>query len=219
MTNLSTKLKELRKAQGLSQEKLAEQLVVSRQAVSKWESGEACPDIENMIALAKLYGVSLDELVGISDAATQATPEHPPQATDDADSSAKTVGAYGNCDDDDDDEDVKAVTASKSTAAKLLYTLPYPIIATIAFLLLGILADAWYIAWILFVTIPLYYSLISCIAKRRFRGFAYPVLVTCIFLFLGMKFGAWHPAWVIFLTIPVYDPVAVAIDKMIAKKR
>ena len=65
MTDISKKLKELRAAAGLSQEKLAEHLMVSRQAVSKWENGEALPDMENMIALAKLYNTSLDGLVGI----------------------------------------------------------------------------------------------------------------------------------------------------------
>ena len=66
MIDISTKLKELRIKEGLSQEKLAEQLMVSRQAVSKWENGEALPDMENMVALAKLYNISLDELVGIN---------------------------------------------------------------------------------------------------------------------------------------------------------
>ena len=52
-----------RKAAGLSQEALAAQLGVSRQAVSKWERSESSPDTDNLIALAALYGVSLDELL------------------------------------------------------------------------------------------------------------------------------------------------------------
>ena len=52
-----------RKQAGLSQEALAEQLGVSRQAVSKWERSESSPDTDNLIALAQLYGVSLDELL------------------------------------------------------------------------------------------------------------------------------------------------------------
>ena len=65
MKDIAEKLKQLRINSGLSQERLAEQLCVSRQAVSKWETGEALPDMENMIALARLYGTSLDELAGI----------------------------------------------------------------------------------------------------------------------------------------------------------
>lgn len=52
-----------RKAAGLSQEALAAQLGVSRQAVSKWERSESSPDTDNLIALAALYDVSLDELL------------------------------------------------------------------------------------------------------------------------------------------------------------
>lgn len=57
------KLSFLRKQRGMTQLELAEKLNVSRQAVSRWESGAATPSAENMIALAQLYGVSLDELM------------------------------------------------------------------------------------------------------------------------------------------------------------
>ncbi|MDE6107633.1 MAG: helix-turn-helix domain-containing protein, partial [Oscillospiraceae bacterium] len=53
-----------RKKQGLSQEELANIIGVSRQAVQKWESGAARPDLDNLMALAQYFGVSLDELVG-----------------------------------------------------------------------------------------------------------------------------------------------------------
>ena len=63
--NLKTadNLLNLRKASGLSQEELAEKIGVSRQAVSKWERGEASPDTDNFIALSEVYGVTLDELI------------------------------------------------------------------------------------------------------------------------------------------------------------
>lgn len=61
----ANKLLELRKLNKLSQEDLAEKLGVSRQAVSKWERAEASPDTENLILLAKLYNISLDELLNI----------------------------------------------------------------------------------------------------------------------------------------------------------
>lgn len=57
------RLQTLRKRAGLSQEKLAETCGVSRQAVSKWEAGQAQPDMDKLILLSKLFGVSLDELV------------------------------------------------------------------------------------------------------------------------------------------------------------
>lgn len=60
---MAQRLVDRRKAASLSQEALAAQLGVSRQAVSKWERSESSPDTDNLIALAALYGVSLDELL------------------------------------------------------------------------------------------------------------------------------------------------------------
>jgi len=57
------KIVELRKAKGLSQEELAEQLGVSRQAVSRWELGSTLPDITNLLQLCELFGVSADYLI------------------------------------------------------------------------------------------------------------------------------------------------------------
>lgn len=61
------KLYKLRKQKLLSQETVANELNVSRQSVSLWETNQSSPSMENLIALAKLYQVSLDELVGIKD--------------------------------------------------------------------------------------------------------------------------------------------------------
>lgn len=57
------KLQALRKAQGWSQEELAQRINVSRQALSKWESGTSVPDTENVVALSRLFGVSTDYLL------------------------------------------------------------------------------------------------------------------------------------------------------------
>ncbi len=54
----------LRKAAGLSQEQLAESVGVSRQAVSKWETDQSSPDINNILALSRAFSVSTDELLG-----------------------------------------------------------------------------------------------------------------------------------------------------------
>ena len=61
---IANRLVQLRKEHGLSQDALADKLGVSRQAISKWERGEAAPDTDNFIALAELYNVTLDSLLG-----------------------------------------------------------------------------------------------------------------------------------------------------------
>lgn len=60
---IARRLTTRRKQAGLSQEALADKLGVSRQAVSKWERAESLPDTDNLIALAALYGLTLDELL------------------------------------------------------------------------------------------------------------------------------------------------------------
>ena len=286
MKAIAEKLKKLRMDNGFSQEKLAEKLMVSRQAVSKWENGEALPDMENMIALARLYGTSLDELANI---AVNNENIEDNVAKEDADSKVNvnikkdkdnvhinfegvnirvTDDEDDDCDFDEDDFDehdddvhiniggkikidngkinindgkiqidsdginindgkVKINSSGviigddkneKSGFIKFLYSFPYPIVATIAFFLLGAFADAWWIAWILFCTIPVYYSVVTCIHKRRFNPFAYSVFVTCVYLYCGMAHSLWHPGWLIFLTIPVYHAIAGAIDKAIANR-
>ncbi len=62
--NFSNRLVNFRKLRGLNQETLAERVGVSRQAVSKWETGEAQPDFAKLLALADALEVSLDELCG-----------------------------------------------------------------------------------------------------------------------------------------------------------
>lgn len=57
------KLYQLRKTQGLSQEELAEKLHTSRQAISKWENDNGYPETEKIILIAKLFSVSLDDLL------------------------------------------------------------------------------------------------------------------------------------------------------------
>jgi transcriptional regulator with XRE-family HTH domain len=57
------KLAAIRKDRGMSQEELAQRIGVTRQAVSKWESGESLPDIDNLVAMGDILGVSIDRLI------------------------------------------------------------------------------------------------------------------------------------------------------------
>ena len=61
--DIGRNLAQLRRERGYSQKKLAERLGVSEQEVSKWERAESAPDTDHLIALAKLYGCTLDALV------------------------------------------------------------------------------------------------------------------------------------------------------------
>ena len=57
------KLQLLRKQNGLSQEELADKLCIARQTVSKWETGQAVPELNGLILLSELYGITIDRMV------------------------------------------------------------------------------------------------------------------------------------------------------------
>lgn len=74
---LGQRIQELRKAMGLSQEALGEALGVSRQAVSKWEGDNGIPELDKLIAMSRLFGVTVGELLGVESPAQPA--EVPPE--------------------------------------------------------------------------------------------------------------------------------------------
>lgn len=66
----SEKLREMRQRKKLSQEKLSEELGVSRQAVQKWETGSSLPNIARLISIARYFDVSIDWLLSMPDRST-----------------------------------------------------------------------------------------------------------------------------------------------------
>ncbi|MDR0863109.1 MAG: helix-turn-helix domain-containing protein [Oscillospiraceae bacterium] len=70
-------LMRLRKTNGFSQEELGAKLNVTRQTVSKWELGQTTPEMDKLIEMAKLFGISVDELVGVESAPDDAAPPLP----------------------------------------------------------------------------------------------------------------------------------------------
>ena len=63
LTGLAERIRELRRARGLSQEELADQVGVSRQAVSKWEGDQSLPELDKVLALSLLFETSTDYLL------------------------------------------------------------------------------------------------------------------------------------------------------------
>lgn len=78
---LGENLQRLRRAKGLSQDEVARSLYLSRQSVSKWENDQAEPGVENLKVLARLYGVTVDDLVGAEESPKE---EKPPVPSDSA---------------------------------------------------------------------------------------------------------------------------------------
>ena len=68
---IGQRIAQKRKEQGLSQEALGDRLGLSRQAIYKWESDAALPEIEKLVALSRLFGVSVGWLLGVEETPAQ----------------------------------------------------------------------------------------------------------------------------------------------------
>ncbi len=285
-TSIADKLLALRKQNGLSQEELAEKLGISRQAVSKWERAEASPDTENLIALAKIYNISLDKLFEINtetvrtdrsciklkkdSSDSQSNPfgeDKMPQGYSGASSSdfgtrvkypensgnnveeiypqmkkkevnnsspefksqsEKTdfarYATYTTADNSFSNSQVNQSQSSTSSFGglhtadvinqmstltddqkyKAMLRFPYPVFLTCLYLLLGAFLNLWHPMWMLFLTIPLYYTTIEAVRKKDLNIFCFPVLVVMFYLFIGFALNLWHPGWISFMSIPLY---------------
>lgn len=199
---MANRFTELRKQQGLSQEQLAEKLGVSRQAVSKWERAEASPDIENLSALARLYGITIDELIN---GPQQPFPENDSEAYADKRENSEQPN----------EPDPSEISENKGSSGItfLLHGFPFAMIVLMVYFLTGFLLDAWYINWVLFLLIPCWYGLVTAIRTRRPALFPYPVLIAAVYLVLGFWRDLWHPGWIVFFTIPIYYWVADAAGR------
>ena len=145
---IANRLVTLRKENGLSQEELAARIGISRQAVSKWERAESSPDTDNLIALAKLYNVSLDALLE-SSAESQENENFARQAQQSQETQTPYYTNEGN----------------KEKSGKW-ESFPYPIIVTVIYLIIGFAFGWWHPGWILFVTIPVYYAIAKYMDER-----------------------------------------------------
>ena len=210
----ANRLYELRKKNGLSQEELADKLGISRQAISKWERAEASPDTDNLILLAKLYGVTLDELLNSNDALELAKEE--------SNSKSENIETKNKATEDEE----KKNPVADMFAGICVFGVAF------AYLLIGFTVPkyGWSCYWVLFLLIPIVASIIDAVRYKRICKFLYPVLVTLVYCFIGLRFsdykfnifgstfrGLWHPMWVLFLTIPLFYAIAGPIDNVIHK--
>lgn len=202
---IANRLAALRKASALSQEQLADKLGISRQAISKWERAESSPDTDNLIALAKLYGVSLDELLKMD-----------PEAEDDelfARLSAQPERADEPAEDDRAPDADKLWRFQQSDGSVDLRLFPFPIVVTLVYLLVGTFFDLWHPGWMLFLTVPVYYTALGSDGVFELNRIPYPLLITILYLVIGFAWDWWHPGWILFLTVPLYYTLAGRLMK------
>ena len=132
---LADKIAELRKKNGWSQEELAGQLGVSRQSVSKWESASSIPDLDKILKMSEIFGVSTDYLLKDSDGPDEEAITHAaPDTIPDADSSGdiRTVSL---------EEANTFMDITRDMAAKVAAGVSLCILSPILMILLGGLSD------------------------------------------------------------------------------
>lgn len=145
--DIAEKLLYYRKSKRYSQEELAEKIGVSRQAVSKWERGESLPDSNNLIALSRLYSISIDEMLGIN-------------TYDYENTESKSNIDSGNSQNNTDKGDDNPIKTSNFRLRRFFQFFPYNVFITMVYLLLSFFTDRWDITWIIFLTIPIFNALI-----------------------------------------------------------
>lgn len=179
------RLIELRKANGYSQEALGEKLGVSRQAISKWERGESSPDTDNLISLAEIYGITLDELIN---------PD-------------KEINTDVKKDEEQQVEKEKA-PAVYSSLGKSLFKFPFALIVVAIYVGFNLFTHNWHPSWLAFLLIPIYYHFAGACFTKSKKGFLFalpiPEIVILLYLIGGFTMGLWIKAAILFIIIPLY---------------
>ena len=258
----ANRLLQYRKKNNLSQEELAEKIGVSRQAVSKWERAEASPDTDNLVLLAEVYGVTLDELLRGEDDPEPNNNEKAAEPDEDtkyvkSDRVSFKNGIHVDAKNGDkvdislkkgvhvdakdgtsvhidkngvnvfDGEKVRAYTDEDGNvmvdeelerhkkSKKKANMFPMWAIALGAFLAWGFsgLCYGWALAWICFLAIPLYHSLVDAIYERNASHFAFPVLCLAFQILAGFLLNGWAWSWIAYLAIPIYYCIVNAFKK------
>ena len=209
---IADRLVKLRKKYGYSQEELADKLGLSRQAVSKWERAEASPDTDNLICLAKLYGVSLDELLAtdedidtIVEEQVKEEPKEEPKAkkiiTDNEGDSVVinddgivctnkkgkkvTINDDGVTCYDQDGNVVKKINKKPSKAMAVIGCVEgvLTLLSVVAYVLLGFLFNLWLSAWIVFLVPEIVCSIARAIARKNAHQFNMPFMSAFAYFF------------------------------------
>ena len=193
---IADRLVKLRKKYGYSQEELADKLGLSRQAVRKWERAEASPDTDNLICLAKLYGVSLDELLATDEDIDTIVEEQVKENKEEApkaDAQEEEKKDKVTIDDDGvvifskkgkkvtiNDDGVTCYNAD-GTVKKHNFNTKSAIIgaieatlftlATVAYIVLGATLGWWHIAWIVFFIPDILCSVLRCFQYKNANHF------------------------------------------------
>ena len=211
MNNFAKNLIELRKLNSHTQDYLASKVFVTRQAVSKWERGKSLPDADVLIALSKLYGVSIDELL-LTDVTAETL-------------SAKKETNEQKPTDEKDFEHLKKQHRKKLAVSMTVWAL---CLFAVYALVCGIVQTAFINIsthiWLIWFTYPIVPPIVFALR------FYHEITPRFIMFFLNVPFlsglifelillaGNRDGAWIAFLLIPFYYAIAITVAVLYKKK-
>ncbi len=211
-TKLSTRLTTLRLKHNLTQKELADALNIDLNTIISWENDELTPSIDELIKISNYYNISLDDLVENEPTINIGKDEI--HITDDEDEVRISFKEGIHINTKNKEEKKHIVVENPESQIISILTSVYILLVIVAFLVLGFISSStWSVCWTLFLTIPVFDSLIRTIKYKRLKKFNITCLILFVYLSLGMltsiypdtfNFSWWHPGWVIFFFIPIW---------------
>ena len=188
-TEFSERLKKYRENAGVTPKALADAIGVGVVDIEEWERGDCEPDKNRVDSLCAFYSVTPEQLMWLD----------PDEITDISAAKAEEPPAVPDVERASGEGFIKRDRVSKYYRA-----IPVFLAALALFLFLGLTFGVWHPAWLLFLCVPVVYSVFQAFAARTVRKFNYPLFIAALFLFLGFVFDVWQIAWIILLTIPIF---------------
>lgn len=201
-------LQYLRKNNKITQEELAEELNISRQSISKWETGEAYPETDKLIALCDKFGVTLDELLRGDLTSGVKSEEVKTQAVAEVDKEGEKQNCSGcdmhSC------AGCNGHVHTKRTMIGAAISSAVMVVCAIIYLSLGFALELWHPTWLVFlggiiVTIwsgGLTEDESGKSFKEKIGGLICGTVMVgalLIFLTIGFVCSIWHPTWIAFI--------------------
>lgn len=202
-------LQYLRKKNKITQEELAEELNLSRQSISKWETGEAYPETDKLIILCDKFNVTLDELLRGDVTQEVKTEEVKTEEVEKVKKESDETPKCGECDRTSCSH-CNGHIHTKKTMIGAAISSSVMLVCAIIYLCLGFCLGLWHPTWLVFIG-----GIIVCIwsggmteeesgksKKEKIGGLICgTVMVSALLIFLTIGFvcSIWHPTWIVFI--------------------
>lgn len=106
------------------------------------------------------------------------------------------------------------MSRKKVKAIKSLLVSTYVMVITVSYVVVGFFLNLWHPLWLIFLTIPIYASLIEAVLRKKAWIFSIEMVAVLVYVTLGIILDIWHPTWVVFLVIPVYRTTVSSFSKI-----